>query len=56
MINEMLNLNVEIKLEAVKKASTSKNMEIKAMIRKPDLCYDLEHVLDRISTTVNSKI
>lgn len=54
MYNQMLDLSVEIKIDAIKKDYNFKNIQKASIKRKPDLCYDLEYILDRVSIASNS--
>ena len=45
----MLNIEVEIKIDAVKKDYCFKKSEMASMRRKPDLSYDFEYIFDKVS-------
>lgn len=47
MLNQMSEL--EMKISSVKTVSNVKFAEKVALKRKPDLCYDLEYILDRVA-------
>lgn len=53
-MQNILNIESKIELASVKK-STNKTPELNIIKRKPDLCYDLEHVLDRIEAKAKVK-